>query len=226
MLLSQLLKELSVDLNDHESGYEFTRWTKSQLTSYVREIVATLLRGSFNKYFSQQIVLKVEPGMNWQSICDSCTSLKNIVGECDKHGRLLKPLAKIADDSSLVWVGKNNCKVAPKDYVMTGYKISSTVDDMFKVVPDMPLGADRYVLADCYVEPDYSSDENVPDKLVGIIKQWVLYRALSVDSENSPSIVELARTHLSTFESLYNLALIQENKDDYRNSPNENPTSN
>ena len=37
MKAGRIVEDVSRDLNDQELGYEFTRWTRAQLMSYLRE---------------------------------------------------------------------------------------------------------------------------------------------------------------------------------------------
>ena len=46
-----------------------------------------------------------------------------------------------------------------------------------------------------------------------MVKQWMLYRALSVDSENNPTITELANTHQKTYFNLMKALLEAEERE-------------
>ncbi len=207
MLLSEVIREISMDLNDQEPGHEYTRWTIDQLQSYVREGLITIGR-SLKDFFTKNIIVKVQPGSNWQEACD-CTVILRIVGETDSAGNILRYLSRSLDKEENIWSGSiQRCSVSPKDYIMTGYSISSTEDEKFKIVPPVPPGITRYVLVECYSYPTSKNlSDNVPDEAIPMIKQWALYRALSVDSENNPTITNLAQTHYKVFNDLLSAAV-------------------
>lgn len=217
MNLSEVIREISVDLNDQEPGHEYTRWSVDQLQIYVREGL-TIVGRTLKDLFTDEVIVKVSPGAGWQSACD-CTLVHRIVGETDKYGNILRYLTRSLDKEENTWPGPvQKCPEPPKDYVMTGYTTSSTDEKKFKIVPPVPVGIDRYVLVECYRSPTSTGlDESVPDEAIPIIKQWVIYRALSIDSENNPTIINLAQTHRKSFDDLLQLAVAirkQEQQDD------------
>lgn len=214
MLLSEVIREISVDLNDQEPGHEYTRWPVNQLQSYVREGLIIVGR-SLKDLFTKSIVIKVQPGAGWQQACD-CTILLRIVGETDSSGNNLRYLSRSLDKEENTWAGSvQRCLVNPKAYAMTGYSISSVNDNEFRVTPPVPVGVNRYVLAECYVV-NTGSDllGDIPDEAVPLVVQWALFRALSVDSENNPTIINLAQTHRKTFDDLLQLAVVMRKQEE------------
>ena len=93
--------------------------------------------------------------------------------------------------------------------------MNSVDDSEFRVVPPKPAGTpDAYVLVRCYDVPeDVTEDTDVPSELVAAVKQWMLWRALSVDSENNAAITELAVRHRQSYTDLLN-RMIQRRKDE------------
>lgn len=200
METQSVIREISLDLNDQEPGYEYTRWPAEQLLSYVREAlgsVSDLLRDLFVK----QKVVRVARG--WQRACD-CTAILRVLGECDASGNITRRLWKLYDDPDNVWGGEEpRCLERVKDYQMSGYSISSTDPKGFTIVPPIPPLTEKYVLLECYERPDGTDlSYDIPSEVVAMVKQWALYRALAVDSENNPTITQLAQTHFSTFQAL------------------------
>lgn len=209
MKIADVIRDVSVDLNDQVPGYEYTRWSIGQLQTYLREAlidVSTQLRD----LFIERIIVKLKPGGSWQTACD-CTSILRIVGEVTADGDLLRYLSRSLDIEENTWAGPvQGCRVAPKDYVMTGYTTSAVDDKEFKVSPPVPPGVTKYVMVECYKRPDGEDlNGSVPDEAEAMIKQWMLYRALSVDSENNPSIIELAATHQKTYFNLLQAAVLR-----------------
>ena len=200
METSAVIREISLDLNDQEPGYEYTRWSVEQLLSYVREAlgsVSDLLRDLFVK----QKVVRVERG--WQRACD-CTSILRVLGESDAQGNVIRRLWKQIDDADNVWGGvEPRCSSSISGYEMSSYLISSTDPKGFQVLPPLPPTVEKYVLLECYERPDGTDlAYDIPAEVVAMVKQWALYRALAVDSENNPTITQLAQTHFSTFQAL------------------------
>lgn len=203
---ADIIREVSLDLNDQEPGYEYTRWSRSQLQSYLREALLHVGK-RMQDWFIERIVLTVQPGADWQSGC-GCTDIIRIVGESTKDGRLLRTLRRLEDDEANTWPGSvTRCQRIGSGYTMESYSISAVDDSLFRVQPPVPYGDKKYVIAECYVEPDGALGTDVNAEAVMIVKQWMLYRALSLDSENNPDILNLAKQHQQTFFELLNLAI-------------------
>lgn len=213
MIASSVIAEVSHDLNDQVPGYEYTRWSVEQLHSYLREALVAVGH-QFQKEFVGMVIVELEPGGDWQKACD-CSSIVRIVGESTKSGKLRRYLRKIADVEADLWTGDiSHCPARGKDYAIDGYSISVVDDSLFRVYPPVPPNVTKYVLVECFKEPDgYSLDTDVPEKLVVMVKQWMLYRALSVDSENNPTITELANTHQKTYFNLMKALLEAEERE-------------
>lgn len=210
MQAANVIQEVSMDLNDQVPGYEYTRWTVVQLQSYLHEALITVSR-QVKDLFYDRVVVKLQAGAVWQSAC-TCTNIIRILGECNKDGDLLKYIRRSADIESNIWAGPvaGRCRVLSKYYTIVGYTTSSINRNEFRVTPPVPPGVNKYVLVECYKQPAAADTiETVPDEIVPIIKQWMLYRALAVDSENNPTIIELADKHKSTFMELLQAAVAQ-----------------
>lgn len=209
MLSSDVIREVSSDLNDQEPGHEYVRWTVAQLQSYLREALIDV-GANLHDLFFEKVVVRVQPGAGWQEACD-CNSIVRIVGETDPRGRVIRYLSRSLDIEENTWAGPvERCYIHPKDYAMTGYTVSAVDDKEFRVFPPVPPGVSKYVLIECYHRPKGDDlNENVPDEAVAMVKQWMLYRALSVDSENNPTIIELANNHRATFFNLLQAAMLR-----------------
>lgn len=203
---ADIIKEVSLDLNDQEPGYEYTRWSVPQLQSYLREALLHIGK-RMRSWFTERLVLEVLPGADWQKGC-VCEDIIRIVGESTKDGRIIRTLRRLDDDDENTWPSDPyRCAVVGKDYKMESYSISRTDGSLFRVIPPVPYGSKKYVVAECYVEPDGDLAKDVRSDAVMIVKQWMLYRSLSVDSENNPTITALAKEHKQTFFDLLNLAI-------------------
>lgn len=217
MKVSNVIREVSLDLNDQEPGYEYTHWTYEQLKTYLAEALL-MVSERFSDKFVQHKVVKLSPGEVWQKACD-CERIERVLGEVTEDGEhIIRRLSRVEDDETNTWSGPaSQCHMGGD---LTGYSISSTVDTLFRVYPGVSRTdrKEHYVLVECYVEPDgYDDDTNIPATLVSIVKQWMLYRALSMDSENNPAITQLAASHRDTYFKLVEAEmarkLLEENAD-------------
>lgn len=217
MLVSAIVHDLSVDLNDQIPGYEYTRWPESQLAVYVAEALLHLADlPEVRRYFTKRVIIPVESGYVWQGACADCTRIVRILGESNSSGIITKRLRRIEDEEDFEWAGDvfASCGASsPKDYSMNGYSINIDDPSQFMVTPPVPAGQTHYVVAECYQQPDGTDMfTDVPDVLVALVKQWALYRAFSVDSENSPTITDVAERHRATFFKLIESMLALEDR--------------
>lgn len=226
MIAKSIIRDVSVDLNDHTPGYEFLRWPESQLLTYLQEVFAYLLDWVHDLY-QKRVVVPLVPGPGWQEACE-CEEITRVLGESTADGRILRRLNRFEDDESLEWEsGYADCGFTSSSKLY-GYILSGTDASLFRVVPDVKPGAKKYAVVECYTHPgtpDLMSD--IPDELVMPIKQWMLWRALSVDSENNAAITQLAGQHRETYFALYQ-ALVkrhEEGERDDRLRAKKDPTS-
>mgnify|MGYP007088298507 CR=1 FL=1 len=214
MKASVIISDVSRDLNDAVTGYQYTRWTQAQLQTYYREAYSTVSKG-LREPFIHTDVVKVQSGGGWQSACAHCTTILRILYECTSTGTPIGPLVNATDASDVIWTGPflSPCMRAHSaDYQMRSYTLSTTDSNKFMINPPVPSGTTKYVMVECYSEPNLDNmNEDVPDHFVAAIKQWMLFRALSVDSENNPAIMQLAAQHRDThFELLKTLISLRE----------------
>ena len=205
MKTGDIIFDVSRDLNDQIEGAPYIRWTQDQLLSYLQEAVIELSAG-YSQLFHKQVVVRLQTGDVWQEACD-CTHILRVVGESTWDGKVIRRLTRQSDEDVFTWPGDVADKCArTQGTELSGYSISSIKDSQFKVYPPVAPGQSKYVLIECYAEPSTESmksmDFDVPDRLVQAVKQWMLYRALIVDSENNPTIVQVADTHMKVYTAL------------------------
>mgnify|MGYP003294269231 CR=1 FL=1 len=215
MTNSDIIRDVSLDLNDQEPGYEYTRWTRRQLSSYLKEALVQISQ-QLEDWFVSQVVVKLEPGGDWQKACD-CTSIIRIDGESTADGHVVRYLRRLEDIEEFTWPGAvQRCPISVRDYKLESYTIDSNDETQFRVFPPVPSGADRFVTLKCHKIPEGNDEDTVPAKAVAMVKQWMLYRALSVDSENNPSIIQLANNHKETFFTLLGTAVEKKREEEKR----------
>ena len=201
---SRIIEQVSWDLNDQEPGYEYARWPYSQLAEYLREGMAYVAE-ALKDEFVENVVVALEPGDVWQDACQ-CEDIVRVLGETTADGsRIVRRLRRTDDDESLLWqgVGTARCSYGAP-YRMESYTIDGTSGTRFKVSPPVPAYAKKtyYVLLECYVPPSVEADTDLPDKVALCVRQWALWRALSLDSENNETVFTLAKEHRDTFYKL------------------------
>lgn len=196
MLLQDIVRQVSVDLNDYAPGHEFTTWSDTQLTAYVIEGLRVAFSFRPDLFLTTKVV-KLEPGTVVQRPCD-CTQIRRILGVSTKDGRVLYTIRKKKQSDALTWNGPK-CFTDPKYYKVREYSIDAEGDNLL-IEPAPPAGQDIYVLVECASLPDDNSD--VPDELAAAAIQWALHRAKMMDSENNATIFNVAKEHKATFFSL------------------------
>lgn len=208
--VSDLVKQVSIDLNDYAPGHEFTTWSASQIASYLAEGIKVAY--SFRPdLFLQTTVFKLTPGSTYQKPCN-CTQIRKIHGVCDANGRVLYGIRKRKNSDKLQWYGKT-CPIDLKNFRIRDYYIDADEDSIF-VEPAPPAGQDVYVLIECAKLPDskdITDSYNVSAELEPAIVQWALFRAKMVDSENNATIFSVAEKHRATCFQL--LGIVMQSKD-------------
>ena len=216
MRTHDIIRQVSLDLNDQESGYEYTHWPYEQLASYLQEAL-DYVYGALKYLFTAKVVVPLEYGDVWQSACQ-CDDIQRVLGTTNAEGtRILKRLRKRTDDDNIFWRSDSSCSRG-KPYEAESYMINATDHRSFMVFPPVPATAPRqYVLIECYMPPAVHSEEDMPFEITGAVKQWMLYRAMMIDSENNAAIAEIGLKHRETFfklvEDLVKMRMLEEARD-------------
>ena len=210
--LDNVLKQISIDLNDYAPGYEFTTWTKEQLHAYVVEGLQIAFQYRPDFFISRE-VLELQQGI-LQTVCGS-SKIYSILGICDKDGNLLYQIHRRKFSERLAWTG-NTYTPDPRRYKVRDYTVDKTASNAFNIYPAVPAGANLYCLAEVSRIPTDATDE-VRDELCAPVIQWALYRAKMVDSENNSVIFNVAKEHQQTFYNLLQLQVVH-NPDIIRNA--------
>ena len=197
MDVGTLLTRLAVDLNDAEPGHEFTTWTREQLRGYITEALQAVF--SFDPgLFTREVVIKLEPCTESQNVC-SCSDIRSVIGQSTADGRVLSTVRKVSSDPRLQWPGAVCASAAAQSYSVAGYSIDP-VTKKLRVKPAPPPGQDYYLLVECAAPPNSMADTDaVPDKYLPAVVQYALWRAKSVDNENSQYTAAMAALHEKSF---------------------------
>lgn len=227
-----LIYALSLDLNDQEPGFEYCRWTAFQLGTYVREGLAHMVADArlapdgMTDEWIHTVVVKLKDTIGWQSACDcGCEIILRVNGISTSAGEITQVLPRLDDDEEMVWQSYSGptCSPSPTTtddddsssdtqdgdadsdcpFQYQGYIINEDKPCEFKIVPPQGGETTEYASVECYMAPSIDDlYDEIPDSWVGPIKQWALYRALAVDSENNSTVASVALTHRETFFKL------------------------
>jgi hypothetical protein len=200
MNIGDLLRRLSLDLNDAAPGYEFATWSQEQLRGYIEEGLQ-LVASSQPATLTQELVLELTPGAVYQSLCD-CLSLtrESIIGQSTSEGEVFQTL-RPRPDTDNAWPGKE-CPVKSKPFRLREFSIA-TDGNAFRVYPSVPKNEKVYLAVRCPVVPDVDDDTaEVPQDAVLPVIQWALYRAKIVDAAQSQVMSTMAVEHRDTCYSL------------------------
>lgn len=199
MIIKSLLNELANDLNDNQEGHSYITWTRDMLTGWIREALSIFYEKQPDEFIESRI-LEVQSCSVLQDMCD-CDSIHRVIGQVTESGRLLKPLRERSLDLTFSWTGKS-CKAPSGSFSLDGYAIDDTSDSLY-LFPEVPPNVKVFVQVECAVIPSVDSDAaTIEDKFIPTIKQWVLWRAKSMDMELSPAIANAVELHYKAFYDL------------------------
>lgn len=209
MLVPDIIRSVSLDLNDQAPGNEYIHWPYTQLRDYLFEALQQISQVA-HKLFIKRKIVKVEGGATWQKACCDCDQIIRIIGETDADGNLLHTLRRIQDNPDNEWsiAVSDVCPVTNATYEMEGYSISNIDDTYFQVVPPVPDGSVRYVLLECFVGVHEVNDNyDVLWRFVAMVKMWMLGRAYMMDSENTPAVFELGAKYMAQWDKQLQLLI-------------------
>jgi hypothetical protein len=199
--LDSIIKQISIDLNDYATGYEFTTWSQEQLHAYVVEGLQIAFQYRPDLFVTRE-VFELQQGV-FQTVCGS-SKIYSILGVCDKDGHVLYHIHRRKFSERLMWTGRTFSD-DPRRYKLRDYAVDTTSTNAFNVYPAVPAVTTIYCLLELSREPDNTVTE-IRSELCAPVIQWALYRAKMVDSENNATIFSVAKEHQQTF---YNLLQIQ-----------------
>lgn len=205
MLVPDVIRSVSLDLNDQEPGNEYIHWPYEQLRHYLFEALQ-LISQAAHKLFIQRKIVKVESGATWHKACCDCDQIIRVIGETDADGNLLHTLRRIQDNPDNEWPVSipDMCPVTDDTYEMEGYSISNIDDTYFQVVPPVPEGSVRYIMLECFVGVHEITDNyDVLWRFVPMVKLWMLARAYMMDSENTSAVFQLGERYMALWDKQF-----------------------
>lgn len=201
MKLGSLLYQLAVDLNDAESGHEYTTWTQDQLRAYLSEgIQATFTERP--DLFMEVKTIKVTACDTVQDTCE-CSTISKVLGQATASGRVIRSIRRRSSSEKLIWRGKT-CPGDPRNFELREYSIDP-ITGTLQLYPPVPPDVDVYIAVECSVRPDtdnWDDSFDLNNEVVPMVMQWALYRAKMVDGENNALIIQVAVGHKNAFWEL------------------------
>lgn len=198
MKFMSLLEEIAGDLNDAELGHEFTTWSRKQIRAWVREAY-NLIYDNRPDLFIEHKIVQVEPCDIRQDICD-CDEVRRVVGQVTVDGHFIKALRERSLELGFQWTAPAcRKKRTGQTFSLDSYAID-TVSNTLYVWPRVPPGIDVFIELECSVRPDELQDtDDIDDRYIAAVKQWVLWRAKSMDMEISQAAFAAATKHEQSF---------------------------
>lgn len=201
MSITSLVQAITSDLNDDAAGHENQTWSTDQIRVWVEEGL-NLAFDNRPDLFMQHVNVKVTPCSILQDKCE-CDNYRRVLGQSNADGRLLNTIPTRGLELSLQWKGKV-CKPAKRNgqFRLEGYAIDEQSDTLY-IWPEVPPTEDVYVLVECAHRPTAeeleSGDYEMPLGTMASVKQWVLFRAISMDAEVSNSAMTRSQIHYKAF---------------------------
>lgn len=201
MDIESLAKSIAEDLNDNETGHEYTTWSEPQIRRWIIEAY-NVVYDRRPDIFLERVVVQIDPCTIVQH-CDKCDGYRSVLGESTKDGRVIKQLRRVDKDSAMDWTGKA-CVPGKRGKGYLQYYAIDTVGDTLYVWPELPPTVEAYVLVECAVRPDQDSVD-VKEAATAAVIQWVMYRARAMDGEISAAALQVASAHYNAFFTVLNL---------------------
>lgn len=187
--LRQVAEEISRYLVDQEEDYEFTHWTEVDILDYCRDaarIVAMNLKASF----TTNKVMDLKPG-SLQTLPAGCSEFVSVVGNVDKYGVLIDTVGRTSFRAQQTL----HRPLCVRSDAGPGYRVSSWQFDVsnlsaFYLQPPVPAGIKARIMIACYGIPTIRSLDDelpIPDSLIPILKEFILYYAYGRDTESVPA---------------------------------------
>jgi hypothetical protein len=201
MFASELLRAAATELNDLEPGAEYVRFPQDELIGYLNEALAQLAIAK-PTLFRTLTTLTLGAGAQ-QLLPDSIESVEDIIFNVNPDGSLGAPVLPGAFNLERTY-GKGVCITEP--YSVRSFASLPSSDQFFFVDPPVPPGTTVRVQALVTLAPQVVTTPETPIDLPNAspltyrnhLKDWMLYRAFSKDTESQTSATN-AQQHFKSF---------------------------
>lgn len=187
------------DSYDCDPEYDFTRWSRDDLSHYARDAVSMIFMLNPKK-FTDCKTISLNPG-RVQKLPVGCVKLIKVLG-VNNNGRANASIAPAVNER-LGELFQKGCSESfnPNEYEVLGYSLEESSDNIFYVDPPVPEGTVEIdVICACHPDVDSKSFELEPWMHNAVI-EWVLYRAYSSEDESGQAANQ-AQLHLQHFYTI------------------------
>lgn len=208
--MRSICDDVATILSDNDEDCPNTRWSKEDLECWekeARKVVAIVKPTTATTTHT----MKLSPG-KVQTVPEGCGQVVGVLGIPNENGSVSEIPDEGEDDLAKYY--STPCNVRPSfsggkpsgtdNYSLSSYELDVTCPEVFYVSPSVPEGSSIDVLIKCVASGE---DDNIDldCRYDPILKEWMLYKAYSVEMEN-PNSAGLAGTHLQNFYNLISLA--------------------
>lgn len=204
LLAGDLFRSCGYELNDLEPGSEHVRWTVDELAEYLTGAIAQVasLKPTL---FTTFVPIRLAPGAV-QSVPAEYSELIDVLYNLNADGSQGEFISQ-GSFSAARALGRPSCASRADEYTVRSYSVHPENDTYFYVDPPAPqVSPMPAVWALVQLAPNVitgPTDEVImanttPETYREALKDWMLYRAFSKDSESSDSF-QKAQAHYKAF---------------------------
>lgn len=192
--VDELVKHMSMALNDHEPGHEYKRWCKSLLVGYLQNAIS-VVASTDKAGFTKEKTVTLEAGC-YHCVCDDCDDVVAVMSVggngCDESEEASKKYSGITKHYSRHCSG--SFAGEDEEGVRAGVvELQKETRCCFKTERPVPAGTIARIM--CYSEPDLGSIDStaalssaVCGRLRGRILELAMAQARLLDSESEAGI--------------------------------------
>lgn len=210
--MENILLSYAEDLNDAYPGHEFSIWPRHKLLEYLNEALC-LIAAQRPDLFTETKVVKVDPCSNYLDLC-GCNEILDVLGQADKHGRLIRGLPERSKKTTL-WTGGSRFQDEFTSE-LTEYEIIDR-SGLVRVYPQsLDPSKDIYVLVRCSIDAKkYTLEDEPPGgrcAFMAAARHFVMYSAKMSDGEFSPAMLSAAKEHRDMFLGILQMSEAADDK--------------
>ena len=201
MFVSSWLKNIATQLSDYQeedASQQFVHWSKDLLLSYYNDASCYIASLKPQDYI-RPVVVRLLPGST-QNTC--CAVVGNVTEHVTESGSYISRILNVK--SLPTWKGTAVCATTGSYAPQQTYRSSEALNS-FDIYPPVPSTGAYYVKILCSQAPNEVSVANLavqmpPCKYNAAITEWVLYRALS--GETDTALISASQLHYKAFTDL------------------------
>lgn len=183
----RIVEEISKYLVDQEPDFEFEHWSEAEILTYLRDAI-NIVSMNLKSMFTNTVPMRLSPG-SLQRLPAGCSQLVSVLGMKNRDGSI-RLTARRTSTRNVGLLKREPCSTGgndPANYRVDEYQIDTSDLRSFIVSPPVPEGSSAEVYISCFGPPTLNSLDDelaIPDHLIPIIKEFMLYYAYGVDTES------------------------------------------